>query len=44
MKDEEMAEEIAKDIYIHHFDDDINYPSVLQAITVGVQRRCRIRL
>ena len=26
----EEAEEIAKDIYIHHFDDDINYPDVLK--------------
>ena len=34
----EEAEEIAKDIYIHHFDDDINYPDVLKAITVGVQK------
>ena len=34
----EEAEEIAKDIYIHHFDDDINYPEVLKAITVGVQK------
>ena len=33
---EKDAEEIAKDIYIHHF-DDINYPEVLKAITVGVQ-------
>ena len=32
------AEEIAKDIYIHHFDDDVNYPEVLKAITVGVQK------
>ena len=31
-------EEIAKDIYIHHFDDDVNYPDVLNAITVGVQK------
>lgn len=31
-------EEIAKDIYIHHFDDDVNYPDVLKAITVGVQK------
>ena len=35
---EKDAEEIAKDIYIHHFDDDVNYPDVLQAITVGVQK------
>ena len=35
---EKEAEEIAKDIYIHHFDDDVNYPCVLQAITVGVQQ------
>lgn len=35
---EKVAEEIAKDIYIHHFDDDINYPYVLKAITVGVQK------
>ena len=35
---EKEAEEIAKDIYIHHFDDDVNYPCVLQAITVGVQK------
>ena len=35
---EKKAEEIAKDIYIHHFDDDVNYPCVLQAITVGVQQ------
>ena len=34
----EEAEEIAKDIYIHHFDDDINYPDVLKAIKVGVQK------
>lgn len=32
------AEEIAKDIYIHRFDDDVNYPEVLKAITVGVQK------
>ena len=31
---EKDAEEIAKDIYIHHFDDDINYPDVLNAITL----------
>ena len=31
-------EEIAKDIYMHHFDDDVNYPDVLNAITVGVQK------
>ena len=35
---EKDAEEIAKDIYIHHFDDDVNYPCVLQAITIGVQK------
>ena len=35
---EKDAEEIAKDIYIHHFDDDVNYPDVLKAITVGVQK------
>ena len=35
---EKEAEEIAKDIYIHYFDDDINYPEVLKAITVGVQK------
>ena len=35
---EKEAEEIAKDIYIHRFDDDINYPDVLKAITVGVQK------
>lgn len=35
---EKVAEEIAKDIYIHHFDDDVNYPDVLKAITVGVQK------
>lgn len=35
---EEEAEEIAKDIYIHHFDDNVNYPDVLKAITVGVQK------
>ncbi len=35
---EKDAEEIAKDIYVHHFDDDVNYPDVLQAITVGVQK------
>ena len=34
---EKEAKEIAKDIYIHHFDDDVNYPEVLKAITVGVQ-------
>lgn len=34
---EKEAEEIAKDIYIHHFDDDVNYPCVLKAIAVGVQ-------
>ena len=32
------VEEIAKDIYMHHFDDDVNYPEVLKAITVGVQK------
>ena len=26
---EKEAEEIAKDIYIHHFDDDVNYPCVI---------------
>ena len=35
---EKEAEEIAKDIYIHHFDDNVNYPCVLQAITAGVQK------
>ena len=35
---EKEAEEIAKDIYIHHFDDDVKYPEVLKAITVGVQK------
>lgn len=35
---EKDEDEIAKDIYIHHFDDDINYPDVLEAITVGVQK------
>ena len=35
---EKEAKERAKDIYIHHFDDDVNYPDVLKAITVGVQR------
>ena len=35
---EKEAEEIAKDIYIHHFDDDVNYTCVLQAITVGAQK------
>ena len=35
---EKDAEGIAKDIYIHHFDDDVNYPDVLKAITVGVQK------
>ena len=35
---EKEAEEIAKDIYIHHFDDDVIYPNVLKAITVGVQQ------
>ena len=35
---EKEAEEIAKDIYIHHFDDDVKYPDVLKAITVGVQK------
>ena len=35
---EKEAEEIAKEIYIHHFDDDVNYPCVLKAITVGVQK------
>lgn len=35
---EKDAEEIAKDIYIHHFDEDVNYPDVLKAITVGVQK------
>lgn len=34
----QKADEIAKDIYIHHFDDDINYPCVLKAIAVGVQK------
>ena len=33
-----MFEKEAKDIYIHHFDDDVNYPDVLKAITVGVQK------
>lgn len=35
---EKDTEEIAKDIYIHHFDDDVIYPNVLKAITVGVQK------
>ncbi len=35
---EKEAEEIAKDIYIHHFDDDVNYPEVLKALTTGVQK------
>jgi len=35
---EKEAKEIAKDIYIHHFDDNINYSEVLNAITVGVQK------
>ena len=35
---EKEADKIAKDIYMHHFDDDVNYPDVLQAITVGVQK------
>jgi hypothetical protein len=35
---EKEAEEIAKEIDIHHFDDDVNYPCVLQAITIGVQK------
>ena len=35
---EKEAEEIAKDIYIHHFDDDVIYPNVLKAITVGVKK------
>ena len=35
---EKDAEEISKDIYMHHFDDDVNYPDVLKAITVGVQK------
>ena len=30
--------EIAKDIYIHHFDDDVKYPDVLNAIITGIQR------
>lgn len=30
--------EIAKDIYIHHFDDDVKYPDVLNAIIIGTQR------
>lgn len=40
---EKEAEEIAKDIYIHHFDDDVNYPEVLKAITVGVQKGAESR-
>lgn len=39
---EKEAEERAKDIYIHHFDDDINYPCVLKAIAVGVQKGAEI--
>ena len=35
---EKEAEAIAKDIYVHRFDDDVNYPEVLEAITVGVQK------
>ena len=35
---EKEAEEIAKDIYIHHFDDNVIYPNVLKAVTVGVQK------
>ena len=35
---EKEAEEIAKDIYIHHFDDDVDYPDVLKAIAAGVQK------
>lgn len=30
--------EIAKDIYLHHFDDDVKYPDVLNAIIIGTQR------
>jgi hypothetical protein len=30
--------EIAKDVYMHHFDDDIKYPDVLNAIIRGTQR------
>lgn len=30
--------EIAKDTYIHHFDDDVKYPDVLNAIIIGTQR------
>lgn len=35
---EKAVKEMAKDIYTHHFDDDVNYPDVLKAITVGVQK------
>lgn len=35
---EKESEELAKDIYSHHFDDDVNYPEILKAITVGVQK------
>lgn len=30
--------EIAKDVYMHHFDDDVKYPDVLNAIIIGTQR------
>lgn len=30
--------EIAKDVYLHHFDDDVKYPDVLNAIIRGTQR------
>lgn len=30
--------EIAKDVYMHHFDDDVKYPDVLNAIIRGTQR------
>ena len=30
-------EDIARDIYVRCFDDDINYPHVLNAITAGVK-------
>ena len=35
---EKEAEENAKDIYIHHFDDSVIYPNVLKVITVAVQK------
>ena len=41
MIDDEMS--IAKDIYMHHFDDDVKYPDVLKVIIVGIQKGAELK-